>query len=73
MQELLARGISTRRGIMASHLERPYRDSKWDQLLPETTAAADETMILPLFHHMTEEEQDYIIESFGEIGAGYGN
>lgn len=34
MQVLLDRGISTRRGIMASHREIPYRDAKWDKVLP---------------------------------------
>ena len=33
MQGLLDRGISTRRGIMASHRESPYRDAKWDKEL----------------------------------------
>jgi perosamine synthetase len=69
MQELLARGISTRRGIMAIHREPPYQDSKWEKRLPETGPAAEETIILPLFHQMTEEEQDYVMESVLEIGA----
>jgi perosamine synthetase len=69
MQGLLARGIATRRGIMAIHREQPYRDARWNQLLPETVAAADETIILPLFHQMTEEEQDYIIDSIHQIGV----
>lgn len=67
MQALLDRGICTRRGVMAIHRERPYRQARWDRLLPETCAAADETIILPLFHQMTYEEQDYIVESLREI------
>jgi dTDP-4-amino-4,6-dideoxygalactose transaminase len=75
MQSLLERGIATRRGIMAIHRELPYRDAplvdgpRWEQRLPETAAAADETIILPLFHQMTEEEQDYVIECIHHIGA----
>jgi perosamine synthetase len=69
MQLLLDRGISTRRGIMAAHREAPYRDPRWDRELPDTNAAADECIILPLFHQMTEEEQEFVIESVREIGA----
>ena len=73
MQGLLERGIATRRGIMAIHREPPYRDAPlvhgphWEERLPETAAAADETIILPLFHQMTEEEQDYVIDSIQEV------
>jgi dTDP-4-amino-4,6-dideoxygalactose transaminase len=76
MQGLLERGIATRRGIMAIHREPPYRDAplphgtywpRWEERLPETAAAADETIILPLFHQMTEEEQDYVIGSIQEV------
>jgi dTDP-4-amino-4,6-dideoxygalactose transaminase len=63
MQSMLERGISTRRGIMASHRELPYRKAEWDKLLPETNSAADECVILPLFHEMTEEEQDTVVDS----------
>jgi perosamine synthetase len=69
MQALLDRGISTRRGIMATHREAPYRDSRWDKLLPQTNAVADESIILPLFYQMTEGDQNYVIDSIGEIGS----
>jgi dTDP-4-amino-4,6-dideoxygalactose transaminase len=69
MQGLLDRSISTRRGIMASHREEPYRDPKWDGKLPQTNAATDESIILPLFHQMTDEQQSYVIECIGEIGS----
>lgn len=68
MRELLARGIATRRGVMAIHHEPPYRNSQWDKRLPETNAAADETFILPLFHQMTEEDQDYVVECIDNAG-----
>ena len=67
MQSLLDSGISTRRGIMASHREAPYADKDWSKLLPETERATHETMILPLFHLMTEEEQDYVIDCVRSI------
>ncbi len=61
IQELLDRGISTRRGIMAIHREAPFQDDRWEATLHETKAACDSTVILPLFHEMTEEEQDYVL------------
>ncbi|MFI5088949.1 MAG: DegT/DnrJ/EryC1/StrS family aminotransferase [Terriglobales bacterium] len=73
MQKLLDRAISTRRGIMASHREPPYAGGNWDARLPETNRATDETIILPLFHQMTEEEQDYILDSIREVAAGAGD
>jgi perosamine synthetase len=64
MQELLEKNISTRRAIMAIHREPPYRSERWDHTLPQTNLATDTALILPLFHQMTESEQDYIIETF---------
>ena len=72
MQRLLDRGISTRRGIMASHRELPYRDACLDRDLCETAAATDECIILPLFHQMTEQEQEFVVESIREIGSAGG-
>jgi dTDP-4-amino-4,6-dideoxygalactose transaminase len=67
MQELLNRGVSSRRGIMAIHRELPYRDEKWDFRLPVTNLVTDTTVILPLFYEMTEEEQDYVIECLEQV------
>lgn len=64
MQALLDCGISTRRGIMAAHREAPYRNDQWDRLLPETNSATDECIILPLFHEMTQEDQEFVISAF---------
>ncbi len=63
MQALLNRGISTRRGVMAIHHEAPYRRARGADSLPETEAATRETLILPLYHQMTEDEQDYVVEN----------
>ena len=62
IQDLLNRGISSRRGIMAIHRELPYRGQGWDQRLPMTHRVTDTGIILPLFHDMTEEDQDYVME-----------
>lgn len=63
MQILLEKNISTRRGIMAIHHEQPYRSERWNSSLPNTDITTDTGLILPLFHQMTDVEQDYIIES----------
>jgi dTDP-4-amino-4,6-dideoxygalactose transaminase len=62
MQDLLEKQISTRRGIMAIHRERPYQSADRERNLPNTNLVADTALILPLFHQMTESEQDYVIE-----------
>ncbi len=61
MNELLAKGIATRRGVMACHREPIYADSKWH--LPVTDHVTDQGLILPLYPQMTEVEQDYVIEA----------
>jgi dTDP-4-amino-4,6-dideoxygalactose transaminase len=67
MQELLDRGIATRRGIMAIHREVPYCDARWEKQLQQTEYITDNTIILPLFHTMTEEEQDYVIDCIEQV------
>jgi nucleotide sugar dehydrogenase len=59
MQRLLDQGISTRRGVMCAHREPPYRGSA-SQGLTESEKAQDHTIILPLFHQMTHEDQERI-------------
>lgn len=62
---LLARGVATRRGLMASHLEAPYRAGP-SAPLPHSEAADAQTLILPLFHDLSEDDQDYVIEALGQ-------
>jgi dTDP-4-amino-4,6-dideoxygalactose transaminase len=62
MQQLLDHGIATRAGVMASHLEKPYRAIYPNLHLPITEQVAKETIILPLFAQMTHKEQDYVID-----------
>jgi perosamine synthetase len=69
MQALLERNISTRRSIMAIHREAPYRSSRWDVSLPVTNHVTETGFILPLYHEMTEEDQDRIIDALRSIGA----
>jgi perosamine synthetase len=72
--ELLARladrGISARRGIMAAHLEPACADLAHGDL-PVTERHTARSVILPLYHEMTEVEQDHVIACVLESwGAG---
>ncbi len=67
MQQLLERGIATRRGIMASHKEPLYAKEHGRIPLPETETAVKETIILPLFPQMKTEEQEFVISNIKEL------
>lgn len=67
MQKLLNEGIASRVGIMASHMEPPYRKMYPKLSLPETEAANRETLVIPLYYHMTRGEQDFVIEKILKI------
>jgi dTDP-4-amino-4,6-dideoxygalactose transaminase len=53
-------GVSARRGVMAAHLEPAYSDQRGPSL-PVTEWLTDNTLALPLFHQMTEAEQDLVV------------
>ncbi|NWF61062.1 MAG: DegT/DnrJ/EryC1/StrS family aminotransferase [Fischerella sp.] len=76
MQAMLDAGVSTRRGIMCAHREPAYSIEAWScgidgdacdceqgscKCLTESEQAQDHAIILPLFHQMTEQEQDRAI------------
>jgi dTDP-4-amino-4,6-dideoxygalactose transaminase len=60
LSELAARGVSARRGIMASHLEPAYADVT-PAALPVTERITRDSLILPLHHKLTEDDQDHIV------------
>jgi perosamine synthetase len=60
MRLLFGDGIATRRGVMAIHEEQAYAGGGWQ--LPNTEAAARDSLMLPLFPGMSDEQQDYVIE-----------
>ncbi|HYM53854.1 MAG TPA: DegT/DnrJ/EryC1/StrS family aminotransferase [Solirubrobacteraceae bacterium] len=65
MRRLLHDGIATRRGVMATHEEAAYAGPSeigGHATLEHTEAAARETLMLPLFPDLSEEQQDYVIE-----------
>ena len=53
-------GISGRRGIMASHLEPAYAGATTEPLVVTERLTA-RSLILPLFHQMTDAEQDHVV------------
>jgi dTDP-4-amino-4,6-dideoxygalactose transaminase len=57
---LAAEGISARAGIMAAHRQPAYADHAHVDL-PVTERLTDNTLILPLFHTMTEDEQARVV------------
>ena len=54
--------ISARRGIMSSHRQPPYAHHALAGSLPVTEHLTDNTLILPVFHQMTDSEQSRVID-----------
>ena len=76
MQSMLDQGIATRRGIMCAHREPAYAaaagavpawrcaDTAGDgRALAKSEAAQDHSIVLPLYHAMSDEEQDRVAEA----------
>ena len=59
---LAAADISARRGIMATHRQPPYADLAAAGTLPVTERLTDSTLILPLYHELSEADQDRVID-----------
>lgn len=73
MQAMLDEGVATRRGIMCSHREPSYPRHTWHcwscgngdggrcAHLHESERAQERGVILPLFHEMTEADQEQVV------------
>ncbi len=65
MQRMLDAGVSTRRGATNVHREAAYPPEAWRAA--GTLALSDEALetaiVLPLYHQLTEEDQDRVIDS----------
>jgi perosamine synthetase len=59
---LAADGVSARRGIMAAHLEPAYAGHP-HAALPATEDLTGRSIILPVFHDLTDDEQDRVVAS----------
>jgi perosamine synthetase len=67
LQRLAEAGVSARRGIMAAHLEPAYQGFRHDPL-PVTERLTARTLILPLFHDLTESQQDIVVAAIAAAG-----
>lgn len=54
--------ISARRGIMSTHRQPAYEGAEHGPL-PVTERLTDSTLILPLFHQLTEADQDRVVDA----------
>jgi len=76
MQFMLDRNVATRRGIMCAHREPAYAYERWScgkqpgscgcpsgtcTRLTESERAQDNCVILPLYHQMTETDQESVV------------
>jgi perosamine synthetase len=66
---MAANGVSGRRGIMAAHTEPAYADAV-HPALPVTERATRDSLILPLFHDLTEAEQDHVVAVIDAAARG---
>jgi dTDP-4-amino-4,6-dideoxygalactose transaminase len=62
LAHLAERGISARAGIMAAHRQPAYAGHRHGDL-PVTERLTDRTLILPLFHQMTGQEQGAVVSA----------
>lgn len=62
MQAMLDQKIATRRGIMCSHREPAYHKEPWRTAgsLVESERAQEECILLPLFHQLSQSDQELI-------------
>jgi perosamine synthetase len=65
MEHLYSRGISTRRGVMASHLEPALQ--RFRLPLPKTEAAASQCLQLPIFPGLRENETDMVLSAMQDV------
>ena len=71
MQRMLDEGISTRRGVMNAHREAAYPAGTWRAAgsLQESEAAQDTAIVLPLFHQLTEADQDRVVDELARAAG----
>jgi perosamine synthetase len=69
MADLAARGITTRRGVMASHLEPAYAGHAHGDL-PVTERLTRQSVLLPLFHDLGAADQTRVIAAVLDSARG---
>jgi dTDP-4-amino-4,6-dideoxygalactose transaminase len=68
LRTLADRGVSARRGIMAAHLEPAYAGQATVPL-PVTERVTADSLVLPLFHELTQAEQEQIVSVICEAAG----
>lgn len=67
MEVLAEAGVSARRGIMAAHRQPAYRDLDTGSVaLPVTERLTDNTLILPVYHELTDADQLRVVDGLRE-------
>lgn len=69
LRMLADEGVSARRGVMAAHTEPAYA-GRLSAPLPVTERLSSSSLILPLFHEMTESEQDLVVSVIRAAASG---
>jgi perosamine synthetase len=83
MQVMLDLGVATRRGVMCAHREDAYPPGTWRcaprsdahapcdaaEALRYSESAQDHCIILPLYHDMTDSDQDAVVHSLARALA----
>ncbi len=67
LDAMRARGVATRRGLMAVHTEPAYRGARTAGSLRHTEEADEQTIALPMYADLLNEDQDYVIRQLGEL------
>jgi dTDP-4-amino-4,6-dideoxygalactose transaminase len=72
LQALLDRGIACKRGIHNAHQEPAYADrSLWSGgPLPVSERLRDRSILIPLFHGMTADEHDRVVDALLQVSKG---
>lgn len=60
------RGVTTRRGLMAVQREQAYRDACIRGSLASAEKVDDESVVLPMFGDLGDEDQDYVVAMLQE-------
>lgn len=67
MQRLLDEGIATKRGVSNAHQEPAYQRTHGNVKLPVSERLRDSTVIIPLFHGMSESEQARVVDAIRRL------
>ena len=70
MQKLLDKGIASRRGIMTAHRETAYKQISPNVHLPISENVQDNSILLPLYVQMDNQEIQYVIDVFKKLVLG---